>query len=60
MFPHQVIRADDLGRVMVDVAVNETGESQNLVLENREILAMVKSLHPSAVQGYSRTNQPRT
>ena len=43
LFPNQVIRADDLGRVMVDVAVNETGESQEHVLENREILAMVES-----------------
>ena len=60
MFPNQVIRADDLGRAMVDVAVNETGESRNLILENREIRAMVKSLHHSAVQGYSRTNQPGT
>jgi uncharacterized protein YbjT (DUF2867 family) len=60
LFPNQVIRADDLGRVMVDVAINETGESRNVVLENRDIRAMVESLHRPAVQGYSRTNQPRT
>jgi len=33
---------------MVDVALNETGESRNLILENREIRAMVKSLHRPA------------
>jgi uncharacterized protein YbjT (DUF2867 family) len=43
LFPNQVIRADDLGQVMVDVAVNETGESRKHVLENREIRAMVDS-----------------
>src|SRR6266513_3509557 len=40
LFPNQVIRADDLGRVMVDLALSETGESRNLILENREIRAM--------------------
>jgi uncharacterized protein YbjT (DUF2867 family) len=43
LFPNQVIRADDLGRVMVDVAINKTGESRYRVLENREIRAMVES-----------------
>jgi uncharacterized protein YbjT (DUF2867 family) len=43
LFPNQVIRADDLGRVMVDVAINEAGESRNHLLENREIRAMVES-----------------
>jgi hypothetical protein len=33
----------DLGRVMVDVAINKTGESRYRVLENREIRAMVES-----------------
>ncbi|HET9308412.1 MAG TPA: hypothetical protein VFO46_20510 [Candidatus Sulfotelmatobacter sp.] len=60
LFPNQVIRADDLGRVMVDLPLNATEESRNLILENREIQAMVKSLHRPAVQGRSRTNQPRT
>jgi uncharacterized protein YbjT (DUF2867 family) len=45
LFPNQVIRADDLARAMVHVAVNGTGERRNLVLENRDIRAMVKSLH---------------
>jgi uncharacterized protein YbjT (DUF2867 family) len=37
LFPNQVIRADDLARTMVDVAVRGTGESRHLVLENRDI-----------------------
>jgi uncharacterized protein YbjT (DUF2867 family) len=51
LFPNQVIRADDLGRAMVDLAVSETGESRSLVLENRDIRAMVESLHRPTVQG---------
>jgi uncharacterized protein YbjT (DUF2867 family) len=38
LFPNQVIRADDLARTMVDVAVRGTGEGRTLVLENRDIL----------------------
>lgn len=41
LFPNQVIRADDLGRAMVDVAISGTGERRSLVLENRDIRAMV-------------------
>jgi len=37
LFPNQVIRADDLARTRVDVAVRETGEGGTLVLENRDI-----------------------
>ena len=48
VFPNQVIRADDLARAMVDVAVRETGEPRSLVLENRDIRVMVESLHGSA------------
>jgi uncharacterized protein YbjT (DUF2867 family) len=48
LFPNQVIRADDLARAMVDVALQETGEQRRLVFENREIRAMVDSLHPPA------------
>jgi uncharacterized protein YbjT (DUF2867 family) len=44
LFPNQVIRADDLARAMVDVAVRETGERRTLVFENRDIRAMVESL----------------
>jgi len=47
LFPNQVIRADDLARAMVDVVVRETGERAGLVFENRDILAIVKSIHPS-------------
>jgi uncharacterized protein YbjT (DUF2867 family) len=45
LFPNQVIRADDLGRAMVDVAVWETSEIGGLVLENRDIRAMSESRH---------------
>jgi uncharacterized protein YbjT (DUF2867 family) len=46
LFPNQVIPADDLARAMVDVALQGTGEQRRLVFENREIRAMVESLHP--------------
>ena|SRR2546427_1521376 len=42
LFPSQVIRADDLAKDMVDVAVRETKERQGLVFENRDIQAMVR------------------
>jgi uncharacterized protein YbjT (DUF2867 family) len=42
LFPNQVIRADDLARAMVDGALRETGERGGLVLENRDILAIVE------------------
>ena len=45
LFPNQVIRADDLARAMVHVAVSGTGERRSLVLENRDIRAMIESLH---------------
>jgi uncharacterized protein YbjT (DUF2867 family) len=43
LFPNQVIRADDLARAMVDVAVRRTGELGSVVLENRDIRAMVET-----------------
>jgi len=46
LFPHQVIRADDLGWAMVDVVLRHTKERQGLVFENRDIQAMVKSQMP--------------
>ena len=49
LFPNQVIRADDLARAMVDVVLQGTGEQRHLVFENREIRAMVESLHPPKV-----------
>jgi uncharacterized protein YbjT (DUF2867 family) len=45
LFPNQVIRADDLARIMVDVVIRGTGESRGSVFENRDIRAMVESLH---------------
>jgi uncharacterized protein YbjT (DUF2867 family) len=47
LFPNQVIRADDLARAMVDVAVQGTDRGAK-VFENRDIRAMVKRIHPSA------------
>jgi uncharacterized protein YbjT (DUF2867 family) len=44
LFPNQVIRADDLAHAMVDVAVRGT-EHGCRVFENRDIRAMVESLH---------------
>jgi hypothetical protein len=43
LFPDQVIRADDLARAMVDVAVRETSQRQSVVFENRDIREMVTS-----------------
>jgi uncharacterized protein YbjT (DUF2867 family) len=44
LFPSQVIRADDLARVMVDVAVRGTKERAAQVFENNDIRAMVEWL----------------
>ena len=44
VFPNQVIRADDLGLAMVNVAVQKADVHRSLVFENREIRAMVESL----------------
>jgi uncharacterized protein YbjT (DUF2867 family) len=51
LFPNQMIRADDLAAAMVDVLVRRVGERPSLVLENRDIRAMVESLHPKRVGG---------
>jgi uncharacterized protein YbjT (DUF2867 family) len=50
LFPNQVIRADDLAGAMVDVVIQEAGERGTLVLENRDIRAMVESLHPKRLR----------
>jgi uncharacterized protein YbjT (DUF2867 family) len=42
-FPNQVIRADDLARVMVNAAVQGTPQRDGPVFENRDIRAMVAS-----------------
>jgi uncharacterized protein YbjT (DUF2867 family) len=46
LFPNQVIRTDDLARAMVDAVVRGAEERRSLVLENREIRAMVESRQP--------------
>ena len=43
LFPSQVIPADELAKAMVEVVARGTGESSGLVLENRDIQAMVRS-----------------
>jgi uncharacterized protein YbjT (DUF2867 family) len=48
LFPNQAIRADDLARTMVDVALRRTHEPGGLVFENRDLRAMVESLTPAA------------
>jgi uncharacterized protein YbjT (DUF2867 family) len=48
LFPNQVIRADELARVMVDIELRRTQECQGLVFENRDIRAMVESFHAPA------------
>jgi uncharacterized protein YbjT (DUF2867 family) len=58
LFPNQVIRADDLGRVMVDVALQKTAECESQIFENRDIRAMVESFQPSA--GDSNTSATST
>jgi len=45
LFPNQVIPADDLARAMVDVAVRGEGERADRIFENRDIRAMVASVH---------------
>ena len=46
--PNQVIRADDLARAMVSIAVEKTSERETKVFENRDIRAMVGSSHGSS------------
>ncbi len=41
LFPNQVIRADDLARAMVDVAVRTSAQRGGLIFENRDIRAVV-------------------
>src|ERR1700758_1402202 len=58
LFPNQVIRADDLGRAMVDVALQKTAGRESQIFENRDIRAMVESFQPSA--GDSTTSATST
>jgi hypothetical protein len=48
LFPNQVIRADDLARAMVGVAVRGKRERESVVFENREIRDSAESLHHTA------------
>ena len=48
LFPNQVIRADDLARALVDVALQETAPRESRVFENRDIRSIVASFHPSS------------
>jgi uncharacterized protein YbjT (DUF2867 family) len=43
LFPNQVVRADDLARVMVDAALEGTPKREGPVFENRDIRSMVAS-----------------
>jgi uncharacterized protein YbjT (DUF2867 family) len=40
LLPNQVIRADDLARAMVDVAIRTGAGTEKVILENRDIRAM--------------------
>jgi uncharacterized protein YbjT (DUF2867 family) len=44
LFPNQVIRADDLARVMIEAAVRGLTEPRGQAIENRDIRAAVASL----------------
>ena len=50
LFPNQAIRADDLARGMVHVVVQKTAVPESRVFENRDIRAMVESLHAKQVE----------
>jgi uncharacterized protein YbjT (DUF2867 family) len=41
LFPNQVIRADDLAKSMVDIAIRTGAGTERVILENRDIRAMV-------------------
>jgi uncharacterized protein YbjT (DUF2867 family) len=43
LFPNQVIRADDLAKTMVDIAIRTGTDTEQIVLENGDIRAMADS-----------------
>lgn len=43
LFPNHVIRADDLARAMVDIVIREAKGRGSLILENRDIQAIIGS-----------------
>lgn len=47
-FPNLVIRADELGRAMVNAAIAKTAERESRIFENQDIRAMVDSFHRSS------------
>jgi uncharacterized protein YbjT (DUF2867 family) len=53
LFPHQVIRADDLARVMVEVTLQRTDERRGPVFENRDIQGIAESLCPNGIPDFS-------
>jgi uncharacterized protein YbjT (DUF2867 family) len=44
LFPNQVVRADDLAHVMVDLAVGRSGAAPSQILENHDIRSVIHSL----------------
>jgi uncharacterized protein YbjT (DUF2867 family) len=44
LFPNQVIRADDLAQVMVDLVLDSTGAAPSQIFENRDIRSVTHSL----------------
>ena len=46
LFPNQVIRADDLAKAMVDMAIRSGAGTERLILENRDIRALVDAGAP--------------
>jgi uncharacterized protein YbjT (DUF2867 family) len=46
LFPNQVIRADDLAKAMVDIAIRRGAGTERVILENRDIRAMVDPKAP--------------
>jgi uncharacterized protein YbjT (DUF2867 family) len=58
LFPNQVIRADHLARAMVDIAIRETAERGGLVMENRDIRAMVEPRLSERIIGHGGQRTP--
>ena len=46
LFPNQVIRADDLAKAMVDIAIRRGAGTEGVILENRDIRTMVDRSAP--------------
>jgi len=46
LFPNQVIRADDLAKAMVDLAIRTSAGTEHVILENRDIRTMVDPKGP--------------